>query len=129
MKIAVLDTETIGLEKTFCYNIGMVIYDTETDETAKYEWVIEQIWHNKPLFETAYYADKKSIYINRMKAKKAKMAKFGHVMRAIDKIFKDNGITDVYAYNSLFDERVINFNCDWYRCINVHCNICNKMVD
>lgn len=118
MKIAVFDTETIGLEKMFCYNIGMVIYDTETDETAKYEWVIEQIWHNKPLFETAYYADKKPIYINRMRAKKTKMAKFGHVMRAIDKLFKDNEITDVYAYNSLFDERVINFNCDWYRCIN-----------
>lgn len=118
MKIAVFDTETIGLEKAFCYNIGMVIYDTETDEVDKYEWVIEQIWHNKPLFETAYYADKKPIYINRMRAKKAKMAKFGHVMRAIDKLFKDNDITDVYAYNSPFDEKVINFNCDWYHCIN-----------
>lgn len=118
MKIAVFDTETIGIEKAFCYNIGLVIYDTETDYVKKYEWVIEQIWHNKMLFETAYYSDKKPIYINRMKARKAQLKKFGHVMRAIDKIFKENEISDVYAYNSPFDEKVINFNCDWYHCIN-----------
>ena len=118
MKIAVFDTETIGIEKAFCYNIGLVIYDTETAYTKKYEWVIEQIWHNKMLFETAYYSDKKPIYISRMRARKAELKKFGHVMRAINKIFKENEISDVYAYNSPFDEKVINFNCDWYHCIN-----------
>lgn len=118
MKIAVFDTEVIGLEKAFCYNIGLVIYDTETTLTKKYEWVIEQIWHNKMLFATAYYADKKPIYVSRMRARKAKLEKYGFVMRAIDKIFKENEIADVYAYNSSFDETVIDFNCEWYHCIN-----------
>ena len=54
MNVAVFDTETIGLNKPFCYNVGMVIADTNSGAILKkYEWVIEQIWHNLPLFETA----------------------------------------------------------------------------
>ena len=56
MNVAVFDTETIGLNKPFCYNVGMVIADTDNGAILKkYEWIVEQIWHNLPLFETAYY--------------------------------------------------------------------------
>ena len=54
MKIVVFDTETIGLNKPWAYNIGYVIYDTETGEILEEkDFVVEQIWHNEPLFETA----------------------------------------------------------------------------
>ena len=53
MNIVVFDTETTNLEKPFCYNIGYAVYNTETQECllAK-DFIVEQIWHNKPLFET-----------------------------------------------------------------------------
>ena len=59
MKIVVFDTETTNLEKPFCYNIGYAIFNTDTQECliAK-DFVVEQVWHNKALFETAYYAEK-----------------------------------------------------------------------
>lgn len=45
MKILILDTETIGLEKCFCYNIGWVIRDTETLEIlVKKDYVVKQFW-------------------------------------------------------------------------------------
>lgn len=119
MNVAVFDTETIGLNKPFCYNVGMVIADTETGAILEqYEWIIEQIWHNLPLFETAYYANKRPIYVKRMKARKIKMMKWGQVMQKMRKIFKQFNVTAAYAYNSKFDEKVFNFNCDWFKTQN-----------
>ena len=69
MRICVFDTETTNLEKPFCYNVGYVIYDTDKHEIiCKEEFVIEQIWHNAELFSTSYYAEKRPIYVNRMRA-------------------------------------------------------------
>ena len=65
MNILILDTETIGIEKCFSYNVGWVIRNTTTKETiTKKDYVVKQFWKNKPLFETAYYATKKQLYIN-----------------------------------------------------------------
>ena len=32
--------------------------------------------------------------------------------------FKFYGVEGAYAYNSPFDVKVFNFNCDWFKCIN-----------
>lgn len=115
----IFDTETVSLNKPFCYNIGYVIYNTKERKTLiKRDFVVEQIWHNLALFETAYYADKRPIYVNRMKAKKVKMAKYGHIMRAMKADLKNYNVEIAYAYNSSFDEKVFNFNCDWYKVSN-----------
>lgn len=119
MKVMIFDTETTDLNKCFCYNIGYVIADTETQEIlTKKEFVVEQIWHNLPLFSTAYYADKRQIYVNSMRAKKVKMEKFGNICQAMIRDIKAFEVTSAYAYNSPFDEKVFNFNCDWFKCIN-----------
>ena len=119
MRIIVFDTETTSLEKPFCYNVGYCIYDTETDTTIiQKDFVIEQIWHNLPLFSSAYYADKRPIYVNRMRAKKVQLKKFGHVMQEMARDIKNYDVVGAYAYNSPFDDKVFNFNCDWFKCIN-----------
>ena len=60
MNIIVLDTETISLEKQFIYNMGWVVMNTETGEILEtQDLVIDQIWQNKPIMITAYYANKK----------------------------------------------------------------------
>ena len=119
MRIIVFDTETTSLEKPFCYNVGYCIYDTETDTTiVQKDFVIEQIWHNLPLFSSAYYADKRPIYVNRMRAKKVMLKKFGHVMQEMVRDIKNYDVVGAYAYNSPFDDKVFNFNCDWFKCIN-----------
>lgn len=119
MRIIVFDTETTNLEKPFCYNVGYCIYDTETDTTIlEKDFVIEQIWHNLPLFSSAYYADKRPIYVNRMRAKKVFLKKFGHVMQEMSRDIKTYDVVGAYAYNSPFDDKVFNFNADWFKCIN-----------
>lgn len=119
MKIMIFDTETTSLNKPFCYNIGYTIVETENGciEEQK-DFVVEQIWHNLPLFSTAYYADKRQIYVKAMKSKKMVMKKFGYICQEMIRDIKRYNIDYAYAFNSGFDEKVFNFNCDWFKCNN-----------
>lgn len=114
----IFDTETTGLDKPFCYDIGYAIYDEHWNVLALRHFIIEQVWHNLPLFESAYYRDKRPQYVLLMRQHKAIMDKYGYVMRQIAKDIRDYGVVCAYAYNSDFDEKVFNFNCDWYKCCN-----------
>ena len=124
MNIMVFDTETTSLTKPFCYNIGYVIYDTEADtiKVAK-DFVVEQVWHNEALFCSAYYANKRPLYVGRMKAKKTIMKKFGYITQEMCRDIENYNVSSAYAYNSPFDDKVFQFNCDWFKCINPFDNI------
>lgn len=124
MKICVFDTETTSLEKPFCYNIGYVIYDTDMQKILlSRSYVVEQIWHNLPLFSTAYYAEKRPIYVTEMRAHTTVMNKFGYICQQMIRDFTAYEVEIAYAYNSPFDEKVFNFNCDWFKCVNPFDNI------
>lgn len=119
MKICIFDTETTSLEKPFCYNIGYVIADSETREILLHrEYVVEQIWHNLPLFNTAYYADKRQFYVSAMRGQTIKLRKFGIITQQMKRDFEKYEVKAAFAYNSSFDERVFEFNCDWFKVVN-----------
>lgn len=119
MYTMVFDTETTSLDKPFCYDVGYSILNMETMlvEEEKH-FVIEQNWHNLPLFESAYYKEKRPLYIQLMRQHKAKMDKWGYVMKEMKRDIIKYGISDAYAYNSDFDDKVFTFNCDWFKCNN-----------
>lgn len=124
MSIVIFDTETTSLNKPFCYNLGYVIVDASTFEILKKEdFVIKQIWENLPLFATAYYAEKRNIYISAMRGKKAEMIKYGYAMSKMITDFKRYDVKKAYAYNASFDDSVFSFNCDWYKVRNPFDNI------
>ena len=115
----VFDTETTSINKPFTYDIGYTIFEDEKYSIVKEQhFVVEQAWHNLPLFESAYYASKRPLYVSLMKARKATMDKFGYITQAMIRDIKTYDIKDAYAYNSDFDTQVFNFNCDWYKVAN-----------
>lgn len=119
MNILIFDTETTNLEKPFCYNIGYTIFNTDTAEVlVKKDYVVEQVWHNAMLFTTAYYANKREIYVKRMRTRQCRMDKFGYITQAMYRDIKEYEVEHAFAYNSSFDIKVFDFNCDWFKCYN-----------
>jgi len=115
----VLDTETTSLDKPFCYDISWVIVDKDKGEIVEFQAnVVEQIWHNLPLFESAYYKEKRQKYVDMMRKHDAVMDKWGYIMRKLKQDIIKYDIKAVYAYNSDFDDKVIAYNCDWFKCNN-----------
>ena len=124
MKICVFDTETTSLDLPYCYNIGYVIIDADNWEVlARRSYVVEQVWHNLPLFSSAYYANKRPLYVASMKARKTIMDKYGYICQKMIRDFRNFEVEMAFAYNSSFDEKVFNFNCEWYKCNNPFDNI------
>ena len=108
--ILVLDVEAINLDKPYIYDIGFIIAQREGMEykpIASHSFVIKQVYDNKLLFNTAYYNNKRKLYTNNMRARKAYKKYWGHVARFMDKLVKLYDVKRVYAYNASFDKRAI----------------------
>lgn len=119
MKIIVFDTETVDVEHAFCYNVGYCIIDTESKETLlKRDYVVEQVWENKMLFSTSYYANKKSLYISALRGRRASIKHWGHIQQRMIKDIETYEIEYAYAFNSPFDIRVFDFNSEWFKSSN-----------
>lgn len=122
MNILIFDTETISVDKRFCYNIGYSIVDMNADGTYKEihaeDYVVSQIWNNLPLFESAYYKTKRPIYIKAMRGRTAKLRNYGHIMRRMLTDIRRNDVQGAFAFNSAFDDSVFQFNSSWYHCTN-----------
>ena len=124
MNAVIFDTETVSLNHPFCYNIGYTIVNLEERRIlCSRDFVCEQVWHNIPLFSTAYYADKRPIYISAMKGKTCKMDKIGFITQKMIKDFNAFNVEKAFAYNAPFDEGVFNFNCEYFKIANPFDNI------
>lgn len=116
--ILILDTETTSLDRPYCYNLGYLIVSPDNQILCQHDFVIAQVWDNLPLFASAYYADKRPLYVNAMRGRKAEKIKWGFAMQQLKRDIKQFKVTSCYAYNSSFDDKTIQFNCDWFHTQN-----------
>ena len=112
MKLLVLDTETLGLYDQRIYDLGYVIYDTETESVVcERNYIIKQIFDNLELMQTAYYNNKRPIYEKRLADGYCKRVYWGVALRILEKDLKRYEPDGIWAYNSKFDHRAFEKTC------------------
>lgn len=124
MNIVVFDTETTSIDHPFCYNIGYKIANIESGDTLlKRDFIVKQVWENRMLFSTAYYKDKKELYRKKMRDKSIIKMRLEDICDQMIKDFENYAVELAFAYNSGFDERVFDFNCEWIKANNPFDNL------
>lgn len=119
MNIIVLDTETISVTKAYCYNLGYVIADVSNNFKVlkKRDYLVGEIYNNNPLFDTAYYAYKRPIYEKRLNDKNncLHLGTWKEIYTILKMDCTHYNVKGIYAYNSKFDEKVLRFNCGYFK--------------
>lgn len=60
---AIVDTETAGnFSNPLCYDISTIFFDAKGNELFKKCYIINEVWNNSELFNTAYYSYKRPLY-------------------------------------------------------------------
>ena len=108
---AIIDTETAnGLSNPLCYDIAVIIFDKKGNEYFRKNWIVKNVWCNKKMMNTAYYAWKMPLYEN-----------IPHVLvnaytfiTEFNQILSDYNVNYLLAYNLKFDLRSISKTVEKY---------------
>lgn len=112
-KVIVLDTETLGVFDSRIYDLGYVIGNLADGSIVKArDYINSEIYDNERLMQTAYYANKKPIYEERLADGYCKKTKWKYIIGMLSRDIKEYEVDGIYAYNSRFDTRAIAITCD-----------------
>lgn len=114
MNKIVLDTETINLANPFIFDLGFIVVDELGETISKHQYIIKEIYDNKALFEMAFYKSNREYYETILKKGIAKKLPLKKVMRQVKKILIKNGIVEIFAFNSAFDENAIAYTTKFF---------------
>jgi len=109
-----LDTETTnnnfesGFNDGLVYDLGFTITDKKGNIYQKKSFAIKEIFDWKELMSTAYYFHKLPIYYERLKNKEMEKISIWKARQIIFEEMEKFGITEIYAYNTLFDITTLN---------------------
>lgn len=103
-KILIIDTETTNsLDDALVYDCGFIVADYNGTIYSKHSFVNADIFCDKELMSSAYFAEKIPQYWTEIKNGSRTLTSFRNIMWTLRHIMKENNITKVYAYNCRFD--------------------------
>lgn len=109
LKYLVVDTETTNsLDDPFCYDVGFAVVDEDGKVIESHSYVIADIFLDKDLMQTAYFADKVPQYWKEIKNGKRKLRRFETVRRIFADVCRQYDIKIIVAHNARFDYRSLN---------------------
>lgn len=108
--ILILDTETTNdISQPLPYDVGYAITDIETGRTLlTRSFVVAEIFFDKQLMESAYFADKIPQYFEDIRTGKKEVRRICTIRRIIKQDMKKYNVSKVGAYNMGFDKRATN---------------------
>ena len=103
-KILIIDTETTNsLDDALVYDCGFIVADYNGTIYSKHSFVNADVFCDKELMESAYFAEKIPTYWKEIKSGSRTLTSFRNIMWTLRHIMKENNIKKVYAYNCRFD--------------------------
>lgn len=100
----VLDVETAGgLDKRLCYDIGLAITDKKGNIMETRSFLIKEIFMDRPLMATAYYAQKIPSYYQDLIEGKHELVSFDYARNEILDLIEKYNVKTFSAYNLQFD--------------------------
>ena len=109
-KFIVIDTETANtIEEPFCYDVGFAVVDKEGNIYEQFSYVVAEIFLDKELMASAYFADKISQYWEEIKRGARTLARLSTIRFKFIDICKKYEVKKVFAHNARFDYRSLNY--------------------
>lgn len=107
MNVLIIDTETANsIEQPMPYDVGYAIVDTETGEIlVERSFVVAEIFLDKELMSSAYFAEKVPQYWKDIKSGSRIMKSICNIRKQIFADMKKYHVSKVGAYNMGFDNR------------------------
>ena len=116
--ILLVDTEFITLNKPFVYDLSYLIARKVGDKYITLKSVgnvVKQVYQNKMMFETAYYSEKRKLYVSALKGKTYKQNYLGNILRQFKKDIAEYNVSMVLGYNVNADIRSIDFTSNYLK--------------
>lgn len=107
----IFDTETANtIEDALFYDFGCAIMDEDGNiiEGTERSFVNADIFLDKELMETAYFAEKIPTYWDEIKQGKRQLRRFYNIRREVIALMKEFGVREVVAHNVRFDYNSTN---------------------
>lgn len=93
--------KNIAIAKPLCYDIGWLIVDRDLNVYEKRSFLVSEIFCVPQVFNTAYYKDKRPIYLERLKKNETEIKMWSEIR---DILFEDLGkVNFCCAFNAMFD--------------------------
>lgn len=111
--VMVLDVETANTtdskhNDSLVYDIGFTIIDKKGNIYAERSFCIKEIFDWVELMQSAYYAEKRPIYYDKMRNKEMEKVTIWEARKRIQKAIEFFNIKEIYAYNASFDYTTLN---------------------
>lgn len=108
-KFIVVDTETTNsIDDPLCYDVGFAVVDKFGKVYEKHSYVVSDIFLDKELMSSAYFADKIPQYWEEIKHGDRYLRTFAFIKRKFAKVCKAHGVKIILAHNARFDYRSLN---------------------
>ena len=108
-KILMIDTETTNsIDDPIVYDIGFTVFDLSGKTYEKHSYVVADVFLDKDLMASAYFADKIPQYWEDIKSGKRLLRRFKTIRFIIKDIMTQYNIKIVCAHNSRFDYKSLN---------------------
>lgn len=109
-KFLVLDTETTNsIDDPFCYDVGFAVVDGAGNVYEKHSYVVADVFLDKELMASAYFADKIPQYWEDIKSGKRILRRYKTIRFILRDVINQYGIKYVVAHNASFDYRSTNY--------------------